>query len=222
MRSSRFLHVTACLLSTIAAVSLTGCGGLSTPSDPRSPGPPPPATFPHFGHVVVVMEENHSYSEIIGNPDMPYLNSLAKQYGLSTNYFANTHPSIGNYFMLSTGKIITNDDTFSGSVSDDNIVRELLAAGKTWKSYAESIPNPGYTGGDSYPYAERHNILSYFTDVRNSTTQVQNLTSFSQFQRDLDGGTLPNFSYVVPNLLDDGHDGPLNLADGWLQQYIGP
>ena len=199
-----------------------GCGGLSTPSGPRPTGPPPPAAFPNFGHVVLVVEENHNYSEVIGSSDMPYLNSLASQYGLATQYFANTHPSIGNYFMLTTGEVTTNDDAFSGPVDADNIVRELLAAGKTWKSYAESIPNPGYTGGDSYPYAERHNILSYFTDVRNSSTQVQNLTSFSQFTRDLDAGQLPNFSFVVPNLLDDGHDGPLTLADGWLQQYIGP
>ncbi len=70
----------------------------------------PPQTSPtsQFGHVFIVMEENHSYSSVIGNPSMPYLNGLANQYGLATNYFANTHPSIGNYFMLTTGQIITD------------------------------------------------------------------------------------------------------------------
>ena len=153
---------------------------------------------------------------------MPYLNSLASQYGLATQYFANTHPSIGNYFMLTTGQLVTNDDGFAGTVAVDNIARHLIAAGKTWKSYAESIPSTGYTGGDSYPYSKHHNPFSYFTDVVNSSTQVNNLVSLSQFNSDLANDQLPNFSYVAPNLLNDAHDGPLQLADFWLQQNLSP
>lgn len=153
---------------------------------------------------------------------MPYLNSLASQYGLATQYYANTHPSIGNYFMLTTGQILTNDDSFAGTVSVDNIVRQLIASGKTWKSYAESIPSQGYTGGDSYPYAKRHNPFSYLTDVVNSSSQVQNLVSLSQFHSDLANNQLPNFSFLAPNLLNDAHDGSIQLADAWLQQNIAP
>jgi phospholipase C len=204
-------------------VAAVGCS-LSSAGGPRPPAPTPPSSgsVPQFGHVVVVLEENHSYSEVIGNSAMPYLNSLASQYGLATQYFANAHPSIGNYFMLTTGQLITSDDAFAGTVGVDNIVRDLIAAGKTWKSYAESIPSTGYTGGDSYPYAKRHNPFSYFTDVVNSNTQVNNLVSLSQFNSDLANDQLPNFSYLVPNLLDDAHDGPLQLADAWLQQNIAP
>src|SRR5215470_11350593 len=68
------------------------------------------AAVPQAGHVVVVVEENHSYSSVIGNSAMPYLNSLANQYGLATQYFANTHPSIPNYFWLTTGQYVTLDD----------------------------------------------------------------------------------------------------------------
>jgi len=50
------------------------------------------STIPVSGHVFVVMEENHSYSQVIGNSAMPYLNSLASKYGLATQYYANTHP----------------------------------------------------------------------------------------------------------------------------------
>lgn len=153
---------------------------------------------------------------------MPYLNSLATQYGLATQYFANTHPSIGNYFMMTTGQLVTNNDSFTGTVSVDNIVRELIASGKTWKSYAESIPSAGYVGGDSYPYVRRHNPFSYFTDVVNSSSEVQNLVPLSQFSSDLANNQLPNFSYLVPNLLNDAHDGPLQAADVWLQQHVGP
>ncbi|HEY3927698.1 MAG TPA: hypothetical protein VGL89_04950, partial [Candidatus Koribacter sp.] len=81
------------------------------------------AQVPTSSHVVVVMEENHSYSSVIGSSSMPYLNSLAKDYALATNYYANTHPSIGNYFELTTGQMITNNDSYTGTVTADNIVR---------------------------------------------------------------------------------------------------
>ena len=210
------------LICTLALAAGTGCG-ISSAGAPRPPAPPPSTgSVPQFGHVVVVLEENHSYSEVVGNSAMPYLNTLASQYGLATEYFANTHPSIGNYFMLTTGQVVTNDDGFAGTVGVDNIVRELITAGKTWKSYAESIPSTGYTGGDVYPYAKRHNPFSYFTDVVNSSTQLNNLVSFSQFGSDLANQQLPNFSFLVPNLLDDAHDGPLQLADAWLQHNLAP
>lgn len=164
---------------------------------------------------------------------MPYLNSLAKQYALATNYYANVHPSIGNYFMLTTGQLITTNDAFTGPVNVDNLVRELLAAGKTWRSYAESLPSVGYTGGDAYPYLVRHNPFSYFSDVRNSSVQRQNLAPFTQFPSDLGAGQLPDFSYIVPNAEHDAHDCPdgtqncadsvkLAIADNWLRSNLGP
>src|SRR6266481_4195021 len=114
------------------------------------------AQAPVSSHVYVVFEENSNYSDIIGNGNMPYLNSLASQYGLATNYYANTHPSIGNYFMMTTGQIITNNDGYvppTGGLNVDNVVRQLLLAGKTWKAYAESLPSVGYLGGDSGSYS---------------------------------------------------------------------
>jgi hypothetical protein len=79
--------------------------------------------LPAFSHVFIVVEENHNYSSVIGSSSMPYLNSLANKYGLATQYYANTHPSIGNYFELTAGQIITNNDSFNGTVSADNVVR---------------------------------------------------------------------------------------------------
>ncbi len=165
---------------------------------------------------------------MIGSAAMPYLNRLAQQYGLATQYFANTHPSIGNYFEMTTGQIITNDDTFNGPLGDDNLVRHLLQRGKTWKAYAESLPGVGYTGGDSGAYLHRHNPLSYFIDVTNSSVQRNNLVPFTQFAADLNNGQLPNFSFVAPDATNDAHNCPggtsacLNQADNWLQQNIAP
>jgi len=153
---------------------------------------------------------------------MPYLNGLAAQYGLASQYYADTHPSIGNYFMMTTGQEVTNDDTYMSTVSVDNIVRHLLNAGKTWKSYAESLPSVGYTGGNTSLYLRRHNPLSYFSDVVNSSVQAMNLVPFTQFATDLNNNQLPDFSFVVPNAMDDAHDGTLAQADTWLQTNIAP
>ncbi len=180
------------------------------------------AAVPPAGHVFVVVEENHSYSSVIGNSSMPYLNSLASQYGLATAYYANTHPSIGNYFMLTTGQIITNNDSYMSTVYADNLVRHMLTAGKTWKSYAESLPYAGYTGGDTGAYARRHNPFSYFSDVVNSSVQKMNLVPFTQFATDRANGALPEFSFIVPNIYDDAHNGTLGQADYWLKTNIGP
>jgi phosphatidylinositol-3-phosphatase len=192
-------------------------------SSDRAPGVstavPPGA---QITHVFIVMEENHSYSDVIGNPQMPYLNSLAKTYSLAPGYYANTHPSIGNYFMLTTGQIITNDDGYMGTVTVDNVVRELIAAGKTWKEYSEALPYQGYDGGDTGEYAERHNPLSYMSDVRNDPNQLQNLVPFTQLATDIANHALPNYGFIVPDLLNDAHDGTLAQSDAWLQANIAP
>ena len=171
-------------------------------------------------HVFIVMEENHGWNSVVGNPQMPYLNSLMNNNSVAQGYFANTHPSIGNYFMLTTGQIITNNDGYMGTVTVDNVVRDLIAAGKTWKEYSESIPYQGYIGGDSGLYAERHNPCSYFSDVRGNQTQMNNLVDFSQLAVDIANHTLPNYGFIVPNLNDDAHNGTLAQADTWLANNI--
>jgi phosphatidylinositol-3-phosphatase len=191
------------------------------------------AQVPQSNHVVIVMEENQSYSAVIGSPSMPYLNGLLAQGGLATQYYANAHPSIGNYFMLTAGQLLTSNDSLNTTVNVDNIVRHLLTAGKTWKSYAENLPSVGYTGGDRYPYIRHHNPLSYFSDVVNSSVQKLNLVPFSQFAADLANNNLPNYSFVVPDQNHNAHDCPagptgctnaqkLAAADAWLKSNIAP
>ena len=210
---SKALYHSVALSTASLVVMICSCGG----GGGGGGGVKPPAS----SHVFVVMEENHSYSEVIGSSSMPYLNGLASKFGLATQYFANAHPSIGNYFMLTTGQIERIDDSFSGTISDDNVVRELVKANKTWHSYAENLPAVGYLGPDSYPYLKHHNPFTYFSDVI-GTAQATNLVQFSQFASDLASGSLPDFSFIIPNTLDDGHDGSLAAADQWLKNNIDP
>ncbi len=211
------MKLRAILSAGVLAGALLGCQGEQPVVTSKATGP-----LPAFGHVFVVVEENTDYANVIGNPAMPYLNSLAQQYGLATQYYANTHPSIGNYFVLTTGQIITNDDGYTGTVTADNIVRALVAAGKTWKSYAEGLPSVGYIGPAQGEYARRHNPLSYFSDVVGDSVQRQNLVPFSEFATDLARQTLPDYAFIVPNVCNDAHDCPLSTADAWLKTNIDP
>jgi hypothetical protein len=208
-----------CRVSLFLLVALFGCSGTSRAAQSASAKSAASATRQH---VFVVVEENQSYADVIGSPSMPYLNSLARKYGLATRYYANTHPSIGNYFMLTTGQIITNSDHFSGIVRQNNLVRVLTAAGKTWKSYAEALPSVGYTEDDAYPYRRRHNPFAYFSDVLENPAQQRNLVPFSQFAEDLAADRLPDYSFIIPNLRNDLHDGSQQQADQWLRDNLSP
>lgn len=177
---------------------------------------------PRSNHVVVVVEENHSYSSVIGNSAMPYLNSLGAKYGVAKQYYANSHPSIGNYFEMTTGQIITNNDSFTSTVTADNMVRHMLSAAKTWKSYAEGLPSVGYIGGNTGSYVRHHNPFSYFSDVRNSSVERLNLVPATHFLTDVSNHSLPQFSLLVPDEANDGHNGSLAQADNWLKTHIAP
>lgn len=217
---------TATLLLVLAAFAFPqgGCGGGRQIAIADCTAPPALSSAPpvHVQHVFIVLEENHSFSSVIGNKQMPYLNSLATTYAYAKGYYANTHPSIGNYFMLTTGQILTNNDGSSAEVGADNIARQLIAAGKTWKEYTEDLSSVGYIGHNSGHYVEHHNPLSYFSDVRENSAQAKNLVPFTQLAADLASHNLPNFAFVVPNNDDDAHDGSLAQADSWLKVNIDP
>ena len=209
----------------------TGGGGGTTPA------PPSTSSTPTFAHVFLVIEENHSFSDVLGSSSMPYLNSLASAYGLATQYYADAHPSLPNYFMLTVGAgtSITGSagDAYDGVVTQDNVVRALTAAGKTWKCYAESLPSVGYLGGDTGAYLQHHVPFVYFSDVQTSTAQARNVVPFTQLATDMANNSLPDYAFIVPNVNDDAHNCPAGLstctsdqmlaaADQWLSANISP
>lgn len=231
---------------------LTGCGGsrqssamnsdpvpalapTPTPVPTPVPTPTPPSgistTVPQIGHVALMIFENQEEDKTLGNPNMAFLTQLAQQNAYAANYFADVHPSLGNYFMLSTGQIISNDLNFAGIVDADNIVREVIKAGKTWKAYEESLPSPGFLGDKPYPYVKGHNPASYFSDTHNDPNQAANIVGFDQLNADLASGNLPNFMFIEPNQIDTMHDCPgggincnndarLRGGDAWAAQHI--
>ncbi len=229
-------------------IAQTGCGTTmsSTTGGSRGSKTQPLCTAPpasettdmpptvQVQHVFLVVLENHAYDDVIGNTkDMPYLNSLAQKYAYAKGYFANAHPSMPNYFFLTAGQKIAGYDSYSVTVSADNIVRHLISAGKTWKEYSESIPAAGYHGGDNGLYLEHHNPLSYYSDVRNTPAETANLVPFSTLAGDIAAHNLPNYGLIIPNVRDDAHDCPnggtgctmdqkLSATDQWMQANLAP
>ncbi|MFI6684067.1 alkaline phosphatase family protein [Streptomyces sp. NPDC050485] len=168
-------------------------------------------------HVVVVVLENHAYNQVIGSSSAPYINSLATGGANLTDSYAETHPSQPNYYAMFSGSTqgITDDSCVTpGFSSAPNLASELLAAGKTWASYNESLPAQGATDCSSGDYAQKHNPWFGFSNVPTDSAYT-----FDQFPADY--STLPQVSYVVPNLCSDMHDCSVATGDTWLQNNLG-
>jgi phospholipase C len=195
--------------SAQAATGATGpCGTLSQ-------------TAVNYTHVIWIMEENHSYGDIIGNTSQaPYINGLAGECGLATNYHNISHPSLPNYVAMSSGLAATALKPFN---SDCNPTKKcsmsaasIFSQTSSRRAYEESMPSNCFPA-NSGEYAVRHNPPPYFTNLSNCAT---NDVPYTQFSSDLAGANLPAFSFITPNLIDDMHDGTIQDGDNWLQANL--
>jgi hypothetical protein len=213
-------------------VVLTGCR--AAPEGPERSSPPVPSvqqsassgsglqTSAAGPHVVVIVFENHKFEQIIGNSDAPYFNKLADKYGLATSYEAVSHPSLPNYLALTGGSTfgITSDCT-DCSVNSENLADQLEGAGLSWRAYLEDIPSACYTGAKSGNYAKKHNPFIYYDDIAQNRARCdRSILPVKSFTEDLAGGTLPNFSFVAPDLCHDMHDCSVSDGDTWLSQFL--
>jgi phosphatidylinositol-3-phosphatase len=157
--------------------------------------------------VVVVVMENAEYSEVLGNPAAPYIHALVRRYGLATQSFAISHPSLPNYLALTSGSTHgVSSDCTECRVGAPNIVDQLEAAGISWKAYLEDEPTPCFRGAGAGEYAKKHNPFIYYNDIAGSPRRCKRLVGFTQLAADLRAGRLPTYAWISPNLCDDGHD----------------
>jgi phosphatidylinositol-3-phosphatase len=184
---------------------------------------PPSVRVPDFTHVVVVVFENKESSQVAGSSSAPTFNALAHRYAAMTNYDAVAHPSLPNYLALVSGSTqgITSDCT-DCIVPARSLADTLAAAGKTWKTYAEGLPHPGFTGGSAGSYAKKHDPFLYFRRVVDSRALRNRVVPFTQLAHDLARRQLPDFSLVVPNLCNDMHDCSVATGDIWLKREVVP
>lgn len=178
---------------------------------------------PHFRHVVVVVFENEERGSVVGNLAAPTFNALARRYASLSDYTAVAHPSLPNYLALVSGSTQGIASDCTDCVAHGPSLADTLAARHlTWKTYAEGLPSPGFTGAQSGEYAKKHDPFVYFRRVVARPSWRRRIVPFADFARDVAHRTLPSFSLVVPNLCDDMHDCPVSTGDGWLRREIVP
>lgn len=179
--------------------------------------------LPRFTHVLVVVFENHERGEIVGSRDAPTFHALGRRYATLTRYDGVAHPSLPNYLALVSGSThgIASDCT-DCVVTARNLADTLEAAGRTWKTYAEGLPYPGFTGGSAGRYAKKHDPFLYFRDVAESPRRRERVVPLSQLARDAARNRLPDFALVVPDLCNDMHDCSIATGDAWLREHVVP
>ncbi len=204
-------------LSGVAnAAQLSLCGNAKTSGTPV------------IKHVLLVMLENHSYKQVVGNSAAPYQTSLTKSCGSATAMFGATHTSAANYLALSAGEYPTASPPGCGSIStchdnNDNLYHQLETAGLSWKSYQESMNGACSTSGSNYKIG--HNPPLFYTDISHASClandlAVPDLTALSgALWTNLQNQSLPSFSWVTPNLLNDG-EGQMSTTDNWVKKFI--
>jgi hypothetical protein len=163
--------------------------------------------------IFVIMLENHSQSTVIGDPNAPYITSLANDFGEATNYYGVTHPSQPNYVATITGQLdITRmNDVATNTYTWPNLVDQLEAHHKTWGAYMDTLPYAGYTGaiapGTTALYTNKHNPFVLMTDVLSSPSRLAQIKPYTSLAADLDGRHAPDFVWISPNQCNDMHGG---------------
>jgi phosphatidylinositol-3-phosphatase len=199
----------------------SGSGGSSASTASTSPPSPtastaPGARVPQPAHVVVVVMENHAFQEVIGSPDAPFLNGLARRGALFTHSYAITHPSEPNYLALFSGSTQgVMSDACPVTFTAPNLASRLLAAGKTFAGYAEGLPATGSPVCSAGSYARKHVPWADFRNIPPSVNRP--FTSFPA----ADFSRLPTVSFVIPDLCNDMHDCSVATGDSWLRARLG-
>ena len=199
----------ACLLGVAAIV--TGQAGIAQ------------ARLPRPDHIVIVIEENKGYGQIIGSRNAPFINELAAQGASFSRFFAAHHPSQPNYIELFSGSDqgVKNDEIPRRPFTVPSLGGALIRARLTFAGYAEDLPRPGALEA-FYPenrptYARKHCPWIDFADVPAAASQP--LTSFPARYE-----ALPTVSFVIPNLINDMHNGRdperIRRADTWLHDRL--
>ncbi len=193
-------------------------------------------SLPVYDHVVIVMEENKDYEEIIGNPDAPYINNVLRKEGANfTHMFGEEHASEGNYFWLFSGnnhtigftdQIPTEKNNQNYPFTSPNLAEQLISKGLSFKGYSESLPKIGFLGAVQGLYARKHVPWVSFANVPNGKTiKTSSNIRFADFPSGPSQyHALPTVAFVIPNLVNDMHDGPITKSipagDRWLRKNL--
>lgn len=208
------------MLVALAVCVVAGSSGVATAPASAAPCGTLALSSTKYTHVVWIWMENHSYGEIIGSSQAPYINSLASECGLATNYHNVTHPSLPNYVAGTSGLALGELKQFSSDCGPSRkcstAAQSIFGQIPSWKAYEESMPS-NCDRSNSGEYAVRHNPPPYYTKLKEC--EVKDVP-YTQLSSDLANGALPAFSFVTPNVIDDMHDGTIAQGDAWLKSNL--
>lgn len=225
-RSARLLAGLGCLALLAASCGTSSQAPPSATGAARAPSAEPvPARQGSVPHVLVLLEENHDYGSVIGSPDAPFLNGLAGDHGLATNWHAITNPSLPNYLALISGSVqgVSEDITPPAKrLAGPTLVDQLAGRDIGWKAYMEDMPSACDTTHTYSPghYDVNHNPFVYFRTITDDPEQCQRVVPYGQLTSDLANDTAPPFLWVSPNTLHDMHDGTIGQADDWAKDLV--
>jgi hypothetical protein len=169
----------------------------------------------------MIVMENKEYDDVIGNRDAPYINGLARRYGLATASHGIRHPSLPDYLALTSGSTHGIDsDCTDCHVSGQSIVDQVAGAGLTWKAYMEDLPHPCFRGAGAGGYAKKHDPFMYYDAVAGDPNRCHRVVPLERLSRDLRRGRLPTYSFISPNLCDDMHDCSVGIGDRYLAHLV--
>lgn len=173
-------------------------------------------------HVWIVVMENRSYDQVIGNPRAPFINELAGDFGLATDYHGVGRPSEPNYLALISGSTQGVTDDGVHDITAPTVLDQLERAGRSWAVYAENLPGGCYTGATAHDgpdgsgtYARKHEPAISFTGISGNPARCARITDLSHFSPGA-----ADFSLIVPNLCHDMHDCSTAQGDAWLRGFV--
>lgn len=209
----------------VALAVLASCGATSSSAGPvqrraspvvRLAGGPP-------AHVAVLVMENEEYGDVIGSSSAPYINSLARSYGLAQQMYAISHPSLPNYLALTGGATFGIDSDCSDCVvRASSIVDQLEQRHISWKAYMEDLPRPCFLGASAGEYAKKHDPFAYYTPVSDDPARCGRIVPLTALAADEARGRLPQYIWITPNLCHDMHDCDLATGDRFLSRLVPP
>ncbi len=215
------------LAAALACVAAVAAVGAARPAPAAAAAPcgtragTAPATY---RHVIVIMDENRSYSDVIGGPGSaarraaPYLNQLASQCGVATSYRGATHPSHPNY-MAVTGGV----DTAANAVNAPSIFGQVRSAGGTWRVYEGSMAQRCQRHA-AFPYKPQHNPGVAYTPIAADCRRWD--TNLNGLEHDIATGGLPTYAFIAPDQCKDmeiackSGTNAVTTGDAWLHTWV--
>ena len=185
------------------------------------------AKLPKADHIVIIVEENKSYKDIVGNPDAKYINSLISKGSVATNYRGTSHPSEPNYIEMTTGEKsgIREDCKIAGAedciTNASSIVDDLEKDGKTWKAYMEGMES-ACSNADNDRYKTKHNPFIFYQNILSDPERCsEHIVPYTELVKDFEQvSTTPNYTFITPDICNDMHDCSVETGDTWLSREV--